>query len=232
MYFIEPYSCRASCCVYTFLSAVEDLFVLKASRKNLTHSEKKSDAVYLGNEACQWITPRYILPEFHDIQKQCKQLGGADVYTKSVKNVHCDSSDGQDSSLPLPPPLLPLIQFARGLGEEHHVLSALDLPLEELQRRAVEAHHVLRHTRRRKRWWGDGKSAFEDEESSDDKLFQMWANPLFQMLLTLISRTFESVPVRSSSMTESSIWLLEIWPKWILQTDRQQCQLGRRQQHV
>lgn len=77
--------------------------------------------------------------------------GGADVHTKSVKNVHYDSGDGQDGSLPLPPPLLLVTQFARGLGEEQHVLFALDLPLEELQRRAVEAHHVLRRGEG-KRW--------------------------------------------------------------------------------
>lgn len=63
------------------------------------------------------------------------------------KNVHYDSSDGQNGSLPLPPPLLLLAQFARRLGEEHHVLFALDLPLEELQRRAVKAHPVLRQKR-------------------------------------------------------------------------------------
>lgn len=38
------------------------------------------------------------------------------------------------------------------------------------------------------------------------------------MSLTLISRTLDRVLVRSSSITESSIWLLEIWPKWILRT--------------
>lgn len=70
---------------------------------------------------------------------------GADVSTKICqKTVHYDSSDGQNGSLPLPPPLLLLAQFARSLGEEHHVLFALDLPLEELQRCAVEAHPVLR----------------------------------------------------------------------------------------
>lgn len=49
---------------------------------------------------------------------------------------------------------------------------------------------------------------------------------LSQMLLTLISRTLERVLVRSSSMTDSSIWLLEIWPKWILERNRQQCQIS------
>lgn len=60
------------------------------------------------------------------------------------KKVSSDSGDGQDDPLPLPPPLLLLVEFARGLGEEHDVLFALDLPLEELQGGAVEAHHVLR----------------------------------------------------------------------------------------
>lgn len=49
---------------------------------------------------------------------------------------------------------------------------------------------------------------------------------LSQMLLTLISRTLERVLVRSSSMTDSSIWLLEIWPKWILERNRQHCQIS------
>lgn len=41
--------------------------------------------------------------------------------------------------------------------------------------------------------------------------FSLWTiSQSFQMLLTLIARTFESVLVRSSSMTDSSIWLLEI----------------------
>lgn len=66
-----------------------------------------------------------------------------------MRNVRCDSGDGQDGSLPLPPPLLLLLQLARGLGEEQHVLFALDLPLEELQRCAVEAHHVLERERER-----------------------------------------------------------------------------------
>ncbi len=66
-----------------------------------------------------------------------------DVYTQTVKNVHYDSSDGQDGSLPLPPLLFLLLQLACGVGEEHHVLFALDLPLEELERCAVKAHHVL-----------------------------------------------------------------------------------------
>ncbi|TNN51305.1 hypothetical protein EYF80_038469 [Liparis tanakae] len=58
------------------------------------------------------------------------------------------SSDGQDGALPLPP--LPLLNgcLARGVCEEHHVLFALDLSLEELERRAVEAHHVLNEKRR------------------------------------------------------------------------------------
>lgn len=51
-------------------------------------------------------------------------------------------------------------------------------------------------------------------------------NSFFQIELTLISRTFERVLVRSSSMTDSSIWLLEIWPKWILVIKKQKCQLG------
>lgn len=59
------------------------------------------------------------------------------------KNVRSHSSDGQHDPLPLRPPPLPLLQFPRGLREERDLLSALDLPLEELQRRAVEAHHVL-----------------------------------------------------------------------------------------
>lgn len=59
------------------------------------------------------------------------------------EDVLCRSGDGQDGSLPLPPPLLLLRQLGRGVGEEHHLLLVLDLPLEELQRRAVEAHHVL-----------------------------------------------------------------------------------------
>lgn len=67
----------------------------------------------------------------------------------TVHNVHNDSSDGQDGSLPLPPLLLLVLQLACGISEEHHVLFALDLPLEELERCAVEAHHVLRHKRRR-----------------------------------------------------------------------------------
>lgn len=56
-------------------------------------------------------------------------------------------SDGQHESLPLPPPLLALVQLPRRLCEERDLLFALDLPLEELQRRAVEAHHVLRGSR-------------------------------------------------------------------------------------
>lgn len=59
------------------------------------------------------------------------------------KNVRSRSSDGQHHPLPLRPPPLPLLQFPRGLREERDLLFALDLPLEELQRRAVEAHHVL-----------------------------------------------------------------------------------------
>lgn len=69
---------------------------------------------------------------------------------KRSKNVHYDSSDGEDGSLPLPPLLLLHLQSARGLGEEHHVLFALDLALEELERRAVEAHHILENGKKRK----------------------------------------------------------------------------------
>lgn len=54
-----------------------------------------------------------------------------------------DSSDGEDGPLPLSPPLLLLIESARGFCEKHHVLFALYLPLEELEGGAVEAHHVL-----------------------------------------------------------------------------------------
>lgn len=64
------------------------------------------------------------------------------------KNVRQDSGNGQDGPLPLPPPPLLLVEFTRGLGEEHDVLFALDLPLEELQRGAVEAHDVLRAQRK------------------------------------------------------------------------------------
>lgn len=60
------------------------------------------------------------------------------------KNVHYDSSDGEDGSLPLSPLLFLPLQSACGLGEEHHVLFALDLALEELERGAVEAHHILK----------------------------------------------------------------------------------------
>lgn len=63
------------------------------------------------------------------------------------KNVCSDSNDSQHNSLPLPPPLLPLVQLPRRFCEERDLLFALDLPLEELQRRAVEAHHVLRGSR-------------------------------------------------------------------------------------
>lgn len=58
------------------------------------------------------------------------------------------SGNRQDGSLPLPPPLLLLVEFARGLGEENDVFFALELPLEELQGGAVEAHDVLRAQRR------------------------------------------------------------------------------------
>lgn len=74
---------------------------------------------------------------------------GVDVYTETVKNVHYDSSDGEDGSLPLPPLPLLLHQPACGFSKEHHVLFALNLPLEELEGRAVEAHHVLKHAQRR-----------------------------------------------------------------------------------
>lgn len=67
-----------------------------------------------------------------------------DVYTQTVKNVHFDSSDGEDGSLPLPPLLLLLLELPRSVAEEHHILFALDLPLEELQGGAVEAHQVLK----------------------------------------------------------------------------------------
>lgn len=55
-----------------------------------------------------------------------------------------DSSDSKKGSLPLPPLLLLLLQLPRGVGEEHHILFALDLPLEELHGSAVEAHQVLK----------------------------------------------------------------------------------------
>lgn len=135
---------------------------------------------------------------------------GEDVYTQTVQNVHKDSGDGQDGPLPLPPPLLLVLQLARGFSEEHHVLFALDLPLEELQRGAVEAHHVLRHTGSR----SDEemrKGGCDDRVGQDDKKKTfLVTKSLSQMLLTLISRTLERVLVRSSSMTDSSIWLLEI----------------------
>lgn len=135
---------------------------------------------------------------------------GEDVYTQTVQNVHKDSGDGQDGPLPLPPPLLLVLQLACGFSEEHHVLFALDLPLEELQRGAVEAHHVLRHTGSR----SDEemrKGGCDDRVGQDDKKKTfLVTKSLSQMLLTLISRTLERVLVRSSSMTDSSIWLLEI----------------------
>lgn len=53
------------------------------------------------------------------------------------------SGHRQHGPLPLLPPLPPLLQFSRGLREEGDILFALELPLEELHRRAVEAHHVL-----------------------------------------------------------------------------------------
>lgn len=59
-----------------------------------------------------------------------------------------DSGDGQDGPLPLLPLLLLLVQFACSFSEEHHVLFALDLPLEELQRCHVKAHHILPHGKR------------------------------------------------------------------------------------
>lgn len=58
-------------------------------------------------------------------------------------NVRSPSGEGQHRALPLPPPPLPLVQLPRGLSEEHDLLFGLELPLEELQRRAVEAHQVL-----------------------------------------------------------------------------------------
>ena len=39
------------------------------------------------------------------------------------------SGDGEDRSLPLLPLPLLLLEAARGVGEEHHVLLALDLAL-------------------------------------------------------------------------------------------------------
>lgn len=42
---------------------------------------------------------------------------------------------------------------------------------------------------------------------------------VFPWLLTLMSRTLEMVVSLSWSMTDSSIWLLVIWPKWILETN-------------
>lgn len=82
----------------------------------------------------------------HAKKKKKKLKWAADVCGKYFnKNEFQDSGDGQDDPLPLPPPPLLLVEFARGLGEEHYILFALDLPLEELQGGAVEAHHVLKH---------------------------------------------------------------------------------------
>ena len=148
---------------------------------------------------------------------------GEDVYTQTVQSVREDSGDGQDGPLPLPPPLLLVLQLACGFSEEHHVLFALDLPLEELQRGAVKAHHVLRHAESRS---DEEMSEGDDHVGQDDKETFLVTKPLLQMLLTLISHTFKRVLVRSSSMTDSSIWLLEIWPKWILERKRQQRQLS------
>lgn len=71
------------------------------------------------------------------------------LYRKRSKMSILILSDGQDGALPLPPLLLFFLQLACGVSKEHYVLFALDLPLEELERNAVKAHHVLRHKRRR-----------------------------------------------------------------------------------
>lgn len=89
------------------------------------------------------------------------------LYIKS-QNVRHDLSDGQDGFLSLPPPLVLLLQLACGFGKEHHILFALDLPLQELKRCAVEAHHVLRQ---RGRCDEEEKQQREEENTLNTQLF-------------------------------------------------------------
>lgn len=124
-----------------------------------------------------------------------------DVYTKTIQNVHYNSSNGQDGPLPLPPLFLLLLQATCSVSKEHDVLFALDLPLEELQGCTVKTHHILKEGK-----WRENRC---NNRLNAKKLCSV-PLPSTQMSLTLISRTFESVLVRSSSMTDSSIWLLEI----------------------
>ena len=86
-----------------------------------------------GNKKTSWVS--YILSNDSHHQRLHRKLNGI--------NPPGGLDNGEDDSLP-PPPLLPLlVQTPAGVGKEHHILLALQLSLEELQRGAVEAQHVL-----------------------------------------------------------------------------------------
>lgn len=124
---------------------------------------KKSTTVYLGNEAHR-RKPTDVIPPVPPLENSWEEAGVGVLCTNKLKKkkVQSDSGDGEDGTLPLPPPLLLLLQLARGLGEEHHVLFALDLALEELEGGAVEPHHVLKHT-------GEEEEVRTQQTGSDDE---------------------------------------------------------------
>lgn len=113
-----------------------------------------------------------------------------------------DSCYSQNGSLSLSPLSLLFHKAICSIRKEHHVFFTLNLSLQELKPCVVETQHILRKARRiSEKWW----SNWDSKHCCKCKV------------LTLISRTLEIVLVLNSSMTDRSIWLLVIWPKWILQ---------------
>lgn len=124
--------------------------------------------------------------------------------------VSCDCKHG---SFTFPPLSLLLFKTVCGISKEHHVLFALDLTLQELKTGAVETQDIL------KTWVSKNTHAYTIISDHMRGVITVAKPILFTVLksgLTLISRTLEIVLVRNSSMTDSSIWLLVIWPKWTL----------------